>query len=118
MTVSVEQTVATLRARATARRAAQDARAQAVRDRLLRSLRAHLPPTTKAWLIGSLAWGGFGERSDVDLVLHGADSGFACRLELLLTRELDVPVDVLRAEDLPATFRQRVERDGIPCHGS
>lgn len=118
MTVSVEQTVATLRARASARRAAQEAHAKTVRDRLLHCLGSHLPAGSRAWLIGSLAWGGFGEHSDVDLVLHGADSEFASRLEMLLTRELDVPVEVLRFEDLPATFRQRIEREGVACHGA
>lgn len=118
MAVSVDQTVATLRARASARRAAQEARAALVRDRLLQLLRSHLPSGTKAWLIGSLAWGGFGEHSDIDLVLAAADASLASRLELLLTRELDVPVDLLRAEDLPASFRQRVEREGVACHGA
>ena len=117
MTVSVDQTVATLRARAKAQRAAQEARAQAVRDRLMQGLRLHLPPGTKAWLIGSLAWGGFGEHSDVDLVLLGADSPSASRLEMSLTRDLAVPVEVLRAEELPASFRARVEQDGIVCDG-
>lgn len=118
MVVSVEQTVATLRARASAQRLLLEARAKVVRDRLDQSLSAHLAPGTRAWLIGSLAWGGFGDHSDVDLVLGDVDSSFASQLELLLTRELDVPVEVLRLEDLPATFRDRIEREGLRCHGS
>ncbi len=117
MVVSVEQTVATLRARVSTERAARELRAKVVRDRLMQSLRSELIPGTRAWLIGSLAWGGFGDHSDVDLVLRGADPAFASRLEMLLTRELDVPVEVLRIEDLPASFRERVERDGVQCHG-
>ena len=117
MSVTVEQTVATLRARAKVRQAAQEARAQVMRDRVVQSLRQQLAPGVMAWLIGSLAWGGFGERSDVDLVVAGADSAFATSLEMALTRDLGVPVEVLRAEDLPASFRERVERDGIACHG-
>ncbi len=85
---------------------------------MLALLANHLPPGTGAWLIGSLAWGGVGDHSDVDLVLGGGDSGLASRLELLLTRELDVPVEVLRVEDLPAAFQERVEREGVACHGA
>ena len=118
MAVSVDQTVATLRARARAQRAAQEACAQAVRDRLMQRLRLELSPGAKAWLIGSLAWGGFGEHSDVDLVVAGTDSAAANRLEMVLTRDLAVPVEVLRTEELPASFRERIERDGIACHGS
>lgn len=88
-----------------------------MRDRVVQCLRQQLAPGMMGWLIGSLAWGGFGERSDVDLVLAGADSTFATNLEMVLTRELEVPVEVLRAEGLPVSFRERVERDGIACHG-
>lgn len=117
MTVSVEQTVATLRARARRQREAQEAHAKVVHDRLMESLRTQLPKGTMAWLIGSLAWGGFGAHSDVDLVLRGADAAFASRLEVALTRDLQVPVEVMRAEDLPGPFQERIEREGIMCHG-
>jgi predicted nucleotidyltransferase len=118
MAVSVEQTVATLRARASALRAAWELRRTDLRERLSRSLRTSLPAGVEARLIGSLAWGGFGEHSDIDLVLRGADSSLASRLELQLTRELEVPVEVLRIEELPASFRERVEREGVDCHGA
>lgn len=118
MAVSVEQTVATLLRRAAAQRQAREAQALLVRERLFALLRCELPHGVRAWLIGSLAFGGFGAHSDVDLVIAGADAALALRLELLLTAALAVPVEVLRFEELPASFRERVEREGVPCHGA
>jgi predicted nucleotidyltransferase len=68
-------------------------------------------------LIGSLAWGGFGELSDVDVVLKGARAEQASRLEVLLTRILRLPVEVLRLEELPQSFRARVVQEGTRLHG-
>ncbi len=117
MTVSVAQTVATLQRRAAAVRAARLAHAEATRARLQQGIAENLTDGVDAWLIGSLAWGGFGERSDIDVVLRGAPPGHASRLELALTRFVGVPVEVLRLEDLPGSFRERIERDGIRLHG-
>lgn len=118
MAVSVEQTIATLRARASAERTARELRTATLRERLTRCVVAELQPGVEAWLIGSLAWGGFGDHSDIDLVLRGADGALATRLEMWLTRELEVPVEVLHIEQLPAAFRDRIEREGIRLHGS
>ena len=41
-----------------------------------------LPAGTRAWLVGSLAWGGFGERSEVDLVLDGVSGPLATAIEI------------------------------------
>ena len=117
MAVTVEQTIATLSERFARVRAAQQARAAAVRERVGRMVAERLQPDTRAWLIGSLAWGGFGPRSDVDIVLHGATPEQACRLEVHLTRELRLSVDVLRLEDLPASFRERVVQQGVRLNG-
>ena len=65
-----------------------------------------------AWLIGSLAWGGFGERSDVDVVARGVDPARVGAVWADLVDTLDVPVDLLRFEDLPEAFRQRVLTEG------
>ena len=70
-----------------------------------------------AWLIGSLAWGGSGERSDVDIVLGGASREEAATLELELATPLRLPVDVLCLEELPASFRARVEQEGVRLDG-
>ena len=117
MTVTTEQTLATLRKRAAAARAAREAVAADVRSRVVEHMTAQLPPGTSAWLIGSLAWGGFGERSDIDVVLQGASPEQACRLEVDLTRALRLPVDMLRFEELPDSFRERVVQQGIRLDG-
>lgn len=117
MTVSVEQTVATLRERAAQARAARSALAAATRAQLLGAIALHLPPRVDAWLIGSLAWGGFGEHSDIDVVVRGASPSAATRLEIALTRDVRCSTEVLRFEDLPASFRAHVEREGIALYG-
>lgn len=117
MTVTVEQAVATLRARAALARGVCAALAAATRERLVAAVAAHLPPYAKAWLIGSLAWGGFGAHSDIDVVVRGVAPADATRLELALTRAVSWPVELLRFEELPASFGARVEREGIPLHG-
>ena len=66
-----------------------------------------------AWLIGSLAWGGFGRRSDIDVVVRGAAPGRAGELWAALTDALGVPIDVLRLESLPEAFRRRVLAEGV-----
>lgn len=65
-----------------------------------------------AWLVGSLAWGGFGRRSDVDVVVRGADSSRIGALSGRLSDAVDACVDLLRFEDLPEGFRQRVLNAG------
>jgi predicted nucleotidyltransferase len=69
-----------------------------------------------AWLVGSLAWGGFGARSDVDLVVRGAAletlGAIAARAEEKLGPDAQGRIDVLRLEDLPPSFRERVLSTG------
>lgn len=117
MAVTIEQALATLRARAARAQADREAVAERIREQLSTAIEDLLPNGTDAWLIGSLAWGGFGERSDVDVVLRGCSSKAACRVEVALTTALRVAVEVLRFEELPATFRQRIEREGVRLHG-
>jgi predicted nucleotidyltransferase len=68
----------------------------------------------RAWLIGSLASGDFGEGSDIDVVTEGLprDGEYAVRraLEDATRRQ----VDLLRLEELPESFREAVLRDGVP----
>lgn len=96
-----------------ARRDAEHAEEARIRDVVLAVLRAHLRPGERAWLIGSLAWGGFGARSDVDLVVALVDERRAMELELRLTKSAGAPVDLLRLEHLPAAFRRRVQQQGL-----
>jgi len=117
MAVTTDEAVATLLERAAAARAARDAFAAEVRARVVQRMAEQLGSGTEAWLIGSLAWGGFGERSDIDVVLRGATPEQACRLEVGLTRALRLPVDMLRFEELPDSFRKRVVQQGVRLDG-
>lgn len=78
---------------------------------------ALLPAGARAWLIGSLAWGGFGERSDVDLIVAGLKEVDAARIVEAVSRVAGVDVDLLQLEELPETFRERVESEGIQIRG-
>lgn len=105
-----------VRARET--RARREAVEQETRERVLTTLREALPPGATAWLIGSLAWGGFGERSDVDVVVAGLSGAQASRLERVLLRSAGVPVDLLQLEALPESFRERVTSEGVRVDGA
>jgi predicted nucleotidyltransferase len=67
----------------------------------------------RAWLIGSLAWGRFGVRSDVDVVLEGLAVARIGAVAERLAGHVHADVDILRIEEIPATFRQRVLAEGI-----
>lgn len=72
----------------------------------------------RAWLVGSLAWGGFDLGSDVDLVVEGLAEADAAALWDHLSAELGARVDLLRLESLPSDFANRVKREGEPLHVS
>lgn len=110
---SARETVAALVRRATDAQRAREEDALAMRELAVERVRTLLPDDAGAWLIGSLAWGGFGEHSDVDVVTRGLDERQASALERALLRELRREVDVLRYETLSATFRARVQQDGL-----
>lgn len=67
----------------------------------------------RAWLIGSLAWGGFGAESDVDVVVEGLTPEQEVALWSALEGALAHAVDLLRLEDLEAAFQQRVRDEGL-----
>lgn len=117
MFVTPQEAAATLRHRSADARRAAESRAADVRDRAVTLVRAQLPADGRAWLIGSLAWGGFGVRSDVDLVLAGVDGQTAISIEVALYTALGIEVDQLTFESLPPSFRARVEREGLAIHG-
>jgi predicted nucleotidyltransferase len=66
-----------------------------------------------AWLIGSLAWGGHGAHSDVDVVVCGVASDALTAVAAALAERLGDDVDVLRLEALPESFRRRVLEKGV-----
>ncbi|MGH7438341.1 MAG: nucleotidyltransferase family protein [Polyangiaceae bacterium] len=103
-----------MRARSAAIHARDRSRADRLRARVrevVRDLRAR-GEIDGAWLIGSLAWGGFGVRSDVDIVVSGAPASEAGRIWTYCVEELGSDagdqVDLLRLEELPEAFRARV----------
>lgn len=67
----------------------------------------------QCWLIGSLAWGGYGPDSDVDLVIEGLRRERWAAVWRSLSTELGTRLDLLRLEDLPAAFAERVRHEGI-----
>ncbi|HEY4392645.1 MAG TPA: nucleotidyltransferase domain-containing protein [Polyangia bacterium] len=93
------------------------AHADAVRADVLAIVRGRLSTGGRAWLIGSLAWGEFGVRSDVDLVFDGVERHDLMEIESAVVRAADAPVDILELSDLPASFQARVKREGLPIHG-
>ncbi|MBI4701743.1 MAG: nucleotidyltransferase domain-containing protein [Deltaproteobacteria bacterium] len=68
----------------------------------------------RVWLIGSLARGKFGPRSDLDLVAEGIAPGDlfrACARAQQLAG--DVEVDLAPGEDLRPAARRALEREGV-----
>lgn len=115
MIVRPAELAATLVDRARQERERERERARSLAQRLraaLRTLRGE-GVFARAWLIGSLAWGGFGRRSDADIVVLGADPSRIVRLAALLSDVAGIWVDVLRMEELPRSFRRRVLEDGV-----
>ena len=102
------------------RRADQRARAQARADLLRRRVREAMAQLlaegaiSRAWLIGSLAWGEHGAGSDVDLVVEGLDPREAPMIWDRLSGELVARVDLLRMESLEREFAARVRAEGVP----
>lgn len=117
MPLSVEESARKFQERALRARAERERRALEVRAEVEQQVRTLLPAGGRAWLIGSLVWGGFGERSDVDLVLSGVTGPQATVLEEAVARVAHASVDLLQLDELPSSFRQRVEREGVPIHG-
>jgi uncharacterized protein len=116
MSVRPEELAAALVARNREQRATQARRADGIRAALSPALREALAGRVgyRAWLMGSLAHGTFGAGSDVDIVVDGVTAEESTALWVALGERLDAPVDLLRLDDLPPSFRARVLAEGIP----
>lgn len=66
----------------------------------------------RAWLFGSLAWGGTHDESDVDLAVEGLRPEQQTALHVELMRALPLRVDLLRLDELPEDFRERILAEG------
>jgi predicted nucleotidyltransferase len=113
MPVSVEQMIATLRQRAAAYEARHAARAAELRARIEVLAAAEKLRGVELWLIGSTAWGGFGVRSDIDVVARGLPLERVCPLETAWMFALREQVELLRFEELEPSFQERVVREGV-----
>lgn len=102
--------------RARQRKAARLVHAEEVKSRVHETVRAALPAGAQAWLIGSLAWGGYEAGSDVDIVYRGLSSAAVLELEQAIARAARVELDLLSFDALPESFRERVEAEGEPLH--
>jgi predicted nucleotidyltransferase len=115
---SIAAAVLHFRTKAELEHAGREQRAELLQQVARGAVETQLPPGARAWLIGSLVWGGFAERSDVDLVLDGVDGPGATQIESVLANATGLPVDVLHLERLPDSFQRRVLEEGIAIHGS
>ena len=115
MSVRPEDLAKTMMDRHRERRCALDRRADELRERVVAEVRAILAEgrARQAWIIGSLAWGGFDVRSDVDLVFEGVGADALDSLWARLSERLQLEPDVLRLEELSDDFRERVLAQGM-----
>jgi predicted nucleotidyltransferase len=114
MSVSPADLAYTLLRRAAAQREADDqARANALDavTNTLHALRSRLH-FGRVWLIGSLAWGGFGLRSDIDVVVEGTTERVLFAIAEEVGRSSGRLVDGLALETLPESFAARVLAEG------
>jgi predicted nucleotidyltransferase len=116
MTVLPQELARTLVSRHRSKRQLLAARAERLRVEVAAAMAAFLGsrPAARAWLVGSLARGELGERSDVDVAVSGVSPQDAAELSLALASRLEVAVDVLRLEELLPAARGRVEAEGVP----
>jgi uncharacterized protein len=77
---------------------------------------ARHPAVERVWLFGSRARGDHFERSDIDLAIEapGIDRSEWAKLHLDLDEEANtlLLIDFVLVDDLPESFRQRVQREG------
>lgn len=120
MTVRPEDLAATLLRRHQQRKKHHRERGASIQRILEETIRAALEAgrIRRAWLIGSLAYGHFGERSDVDVVVEGLAPTEVVVLWNEIGEQLGVQMDLMRLEELSSGFHRRVLREGVPLHVS
>ena len=113
-----KQVARRLEARSREVRATRAQEAARIADLVRREAAAALVPGARAWLIGSLAWGGFGPHSDIDVVVDGLSSDRITMLETRLSESTGRPIEMLVLGELSAPFRGRVRDEGVALHAS
>jgi predicted nucleotidyltransferase len=114
VTTTADQTAAWLRHRDAQRRAAAETRAARLRV-LLPSVVSGLKSDfgcTRVELFGSLATGDVHAESDVDLYVEGLPAARQFEAMAFASARLGVQVDLVRAEDAPASLVERVRAEG------
>lgn len=92
-------------------RASEEVRAKLERELASLSRKYNIE---RAFLFGSLAWGGFSEeRSDVDLLVFGPNPIQMIELTALLGDALRRSVHALAPSEAPTTLVERVLREGV-----
>ena len=115
MSTTAAETAAWLRDRDAKRRSLAAERA----ERLRRALPAAVTELTARFgctrvvLFGSLATGDVHPASDVDLWVEGLVAARHFEAMAAASARLGVQVDLVRAEDAPASLRARVEAEGV-----
>jgi predicted nucleotidyltransferase len=120
MTQSPERLARTLVRRARQRREEDSRRIDAARAAVVRVLGDALArdKVRGAWLIGSAGWGEPHGRSDVDIVVEGLSHEDTAQLWDRLSQACGFDVDLLRLEELDASFRERVLSEGVEVDGA
>jgi hypothetical protein len=115
VSVRPEQLAQTLMKRHAARRARAEARAEDLRRRLEPEVDALVAEGVirRAYLIGSLAWGGFHEASVVELVVEGMEERASPGIWARLGDALGIEVLLLCLESLDPGFASRVRARGV-----
>jgi predicted nucleotidyltransferase len=118
MGVGPDELARTLVQRHAAERRRAKSRGEALREELQGMVREEIAAgrIDRAWLVGSLAWGGFDLSSDVDVVVEGLAADDSTALWDRLCTALGTRVDLLRLEGLTSAFAHRVRSEGEPLH--
>jgi hypothetical protein len=108
---SPEELARVLRERAADRRAADRKRGDRAWAALVTALRA-TGGFRRAWVVGSLGTERFGGGSDADVVVEGLPREAWGPTWAALQAAVDVPLDLLRLEELDDAFAETVSREG------
>ena len=110
----VEQAAEALRCRAQQKLVARQTLAKSTREALIEVVRVLRDDfdVRSVFVFGSLATGSFTEESDVDLAIEGLGESRTYQAERCVLSILQVPVDLLRFEELDPRFAEAIRAEG------
>jgi predicted nucleotidyltransferase len=114
MTISPQTAAAALLARAEREQRALERHEAALRARLpgVAALLRQRYGVRRVWLFGSLAWGGFHARSDLDLAVEALPAGERGVASADASKLCGVTVELFALEELPPSLAERVLGEG------